>query len=172
MIQWIRKKLVLRLTSLYHHFQLISYVGSKVSNSGRWRWWFYILLPCQKWYQLYAPPEKDPHRKANRGRWVTLNWGTAMFSSRIPRLNASLNTIYQQPTSPLLTHCNLLREVPVTLAETTLPVCGKSLHRKDWFAAAWAQQPHLSSSLFCLATHILCLPPFPSALQQILCASL
>lgn len=26
---------------------------------------FYILLPCQMWYQLYAPPEKDPHSKAN-----------------------------------------------------------------------------------------------------------
>lgn len=42
-IQWIRKKLVLRLTSLNHHFQFISYVRSKVSNCGRWRWWLYIV---------------------------------------------------------------------------------------------------------------------------------
>lgn len=68
-----------------------------------------------------------------------------MSDSALMHSNAQLQdtkaeciTEYNLPTNSkfLLILCSLLREVPVTLAETTLPVGGKSLHRKDGFAAA------------------------------------
>lgn len=52
----------LSLFSVY----VFSCIRRKASNSGRWRWCFCILLPCQTQYRLYALPEKDPRSKADR----------------------------------------------------------------------------------------------------------
>jgi len=57
---------------------------------------FSILLPCQTQHQLYAPPKKDPHSKANS---ASRQFQKQMSSS------ALVDTDFQlQDTKPELSH--------------------------------------------------------------------
>lgn len=69
---------------------------------------FYILLPCQMCYRLYAAPEKDPHSKASSASKQVqrqMNDTALMDSSVQPQdTKAGCITEYNLPTSKFLAY--------------------------------------------------------------------